>query len=94
MRATPFAFVFGDIAPARFPAIAEALEQEGATATDRDRFVLLEPVGRLLRELRAEDVGADVLEAHLLQRPGAASSRRSKANDDAPTSPRAVPAVA
>ncbi len=66
MRATPFAFVFGDIAPARFPAIAEALEQEGATATDRDRFVLLEPVGRLLRELRAEDVGADVLEAHLL----------------------------
>ncbi len=66
MRATPFAFVFGDIAPARFPGIAEALEQEGATATDRDRFVLLEPVGRLLRELRAEDVGADVLEAHLL----------------------------
>ena len=66
MRPTPFAFVFGDIAPARFPAIAEVLEQEGATATDRDRFVLLEPVGRLLRELLPEDAGGDALEAHVL----------------------------
>ena len=66
MRPTPFAFVFGDIAPARFPAIAEALEHEGATATDRDRFVLLEPVGRLLRELLPEDAGGDALEAHVL----------------------------
>ena len=57
MRPTPFAFVFGDIAPARFPAIAGALEQQGATATDRDRFVLLEPVGRLLRELLPQDAG-------------------------------------
>ena len=66
MRPTPFAFVFGDIAPDRFPAIAGALEQEGATATDRDRFVLLEPVGRLLRELLPEDAGGDALEAHVL----------------------------
>src|SRR5256884_9601842 len=66
MRPTPFAFVFGDIAPARFPVIAEALEHEGATATDRDRFVLLEPVGRLLREIVPEDAGADALEAHVL----------------------------
>jgi len=66
MRPTPFAFVFGDIAPARFPAIAEALEHEGATATDRDRFVLLEPVGRLLRELLPEDAGGDALEAHVV----------------------------
>ena len=66
MRPTPFAFVFGDIAPARFPAITEALEQESAAATDRDRFVLLEPVGRLLRELLPEEAGGDALEAHLL----------------------------
>lgn len=65
MRATPFALAFGDIEP-RFPAIAEALQQDGAAATDRDRFVLLEPVGRLLREIVPEDAGADALEAHLL----------------------------
>jgi hypothetical protein len=66
MRATPFGFVFGDIAPARFPAITKALEQEGAAATDRDRFVLLEPVGRLLHELLPRDASAEALEAHLL----------------------------
>ena len=65
MRATPFTHVFGDIA-ARFPAIAEALQQEGTDPTDRDRFVLLEPVGRLLREIVPEDAGADALEAHVL----------------------------
>jgi hypothetical protein len=42
------------------------LQQDGATATDRDRFVLLEPVGRLLREIVPEDAGADALEAHVL----------------------------
>ena len=65
MRPTPFALAFGEIEP-RFPAIAEALQQDGAGATDRDRFVLLEPVGRLLREIVPEDAGADALEAHVL----------------------------
>jgi hypothetical protein len=65
MRATPFALAFGEIEP-RFPAIAEALQQNGAAATDRDRFVLLEPVGRLLREIVPEDAGVDALEAHVL----------------------------
>jgi len=65
MRATPFALAFGEIEP-RFPAIAEALQQDGAAPTDRDRFVLLEPVGRLLREIVPEDAGADALEAHVL----------------------------
>lgn len=65
MRATPFALAFGEIEP-RFPAIAEALVREGAAATDRDRFVLLEPVGRLLREIVPQDAGADALEAHVL----------------------------
>jgi len=65
MRATPFALAFGEIAP-RFPAIAEALQLQGTAATDRDRFVLLEPVGRLLREIVPPDAGADALEAHVL----------------------------
>jgi hypothetical protein len=66
MRATPFGLVFGAIAGEKFPTIAAALERSGETATDRDRFVLLEPVGRLLRDIVPEDAGADALEAHAL----------------------------
>lgn len=66
MRATPFTHVFGGEIVARFPVIAEALQQEGGDATDRDRFVLLEPVGRLLRDIVPADAGADALEAHVL----------------------------
>jgi hypothetical protein len=65
MRATPFTLAFAEI-ESRFPAIAEALQQEGAAATDRDRFVLLEPVGRLLKEIMPEGAGADALEVHAL----------------------------
>lgn len=66
MRPTPFELVFGEVAPSRFPAITEALQQEGADPNDRDRFVLLEPVGRLLQELVPEQAGADGLEGHVL----------------------------
>jgi hypothetical protein len=66
MRATPFGLAFGEIAPQRFPAIAQALQQGGTPAADRDRFVLLEPVGRLLREIVPMEAGADALEAHVL----------------------------
>lgn len=65
MRATPFALAFSEIEP-RFPAIAEALQQDGAAVADRDRFVLLEPVGRLLKEIVPEGAGADALEVHAL----------------------------
>jgi hypothetical protein len=65
MRPTPFALAFAEI-ESRFPAIAEALQQDGAAATDRDRFVLLEPVGRLLREIVPAGGGADALEVHVL----------------------------
>ena len=65
MRPTPFALAFAEI-ESRFPAIAEALQQDGSAATDRDRFVLLEPVGRLLREIVPEGGGADALEVHAL----------------------------
>jgi hypothetical protein len=66
VRATPFDFAFGEIAPRRFPAIREALDQDGKAPTDRDSFTLLEPVGRLLREIMPEDAGPDALEAHVL----------------------------
>jgi hypothetical protein len=65
MRATPFALVFAELADARFPAIAERLSQGGVSSADRDHFVLLEPVGRLLREIVPDDAGADALEAHV-----------------------------
>ena len=66
MRATPFTHVFGGAIEARFPVIAQALQQDGIDATDRDRFVLLEPVGRLLRDIVPTEAGADALEAHVL----------------------------
>jgi hypothetical protein len=64
-RLSPFDLAFAEIAP-RFPAIAEALQQDGVAATDRDRFALLEPVGRLLQDIMPEGSGADALEAHLV----------------------------
>ena len=58
MRPTPFELVFSGIAPEHFAAIPDT--------PDRDAFVLLEPVGRLLREIVPEDAGADAIEAHAL----------------------------
>lgn len=65
MRPTPFGVAFGEIAR-RFPAIAEALQQDGAAPDDRDRFVLVEPVGRLLREIVPEGAGAEAMDTHVL----------------------------
>jgi len=66
MRPTPFALAFKDLAKERFPAIAAVLEQGALSSEDRDRFVLLEPVGRLLREIAPDGTGSDALEAHML----------------------------
>jgi len=66
MRPTPFALAFDELARDRFPAIAQALEHDGVSSADRDRFMLLEPVGRLLREIAPDGTGADALEAHML----------------------------
>ncbi|HXM37101.1 MAG TPA: hypothetical protein VN908_00410 [Gemmatimonadales bacterium] len=66
MRATPFGLVFADVAVERFPAIADVLARDAIMAADRDHFVLLEPVGRLLREIVPEEADADALEAHVL----------------------------
>lgn len=65
MRPTPFALAFDEIA-GDFPAITAALEQDGAPPADRDRFVLLEPVARLLRDIVPDDAGAEALEAHVV----------------------------
>ncbi|HEV8398528.1 MAG TPA: hypothetical protein VGQ18_01695 [Gemmatimonadales bacterium] len=66
MRPTPFTLAFSDLARERFPAIADVLKQDAFSSADRDRFVLLEPVGRLLREIAPEGTGPDALEAHML----------------------------
>jgi hypothetical protein len=57
MRPTPFGLVFEGLARERFSGIADE--------PDRDRFVLQEPVGRLLREIVPGDADADALEAHM-----------------------------
>jgi hypothetical protein len=64
-RPTPFALVFGDLAPEWFPDIARAIGADDAAAAQRDRFVLLEPVGRLLQELAPDDAPAEAIEAYV-----------------------------
>jgi len=64
-RLTPFALVFGQLAPERFPEIQRAVGDHAATAADRDRFVLLAPVGQLLRELSPDDAPPDAMEAYV-----------------------------
>jgi hypothetical protein len=64
-RTTPFALVFAELAPARFPGIAQAIGDDPASAADRDRFVLLAPVGELLREVVPDDSPPESLEAYV-----------------------------
>lgn len=66
MRATPFGLAFAELAGDRFADIAKVLDEGALSSADRDRFVLLEPVGRLLREIAPEGTGPDALEAHML----------------------------
>ena len=64
-RPTPFDLALGALAADRFPAIAAALDRAGASSADRDAFVLLQPVGVLLRELVPEDAPTDALAAYV-----------------------------
>src|SRR6185436_13669196 len=64
-RLTPFALVFGELAPERFPEIERAVGTDAASARDRDRFVLLAPVGNLLRELAPDDAPPEAMEAYV-----------------------------
>ena len=66
MRPTPFELAFTELARDRFPAIAQVLARDALSSADRDRFLLLEPVGRLLREIAPDGTGPDALEAHML----------------------------
>lgn len=63
-RVDPFELVFGQIAPERFPAVRQALGGDATAAADRDRFVLLAPVGQLLRDLAPDDAPPEAIEAH------------------------------
>jgi hypothetical protein len=64
-RPSPFQMVFGELAAERFPDIAGAVGQDAAAAVDRDRFVLLAPVGRLLRDLAPDDAPPEAMEAYV-----------------------------
>ena len=64
-RSTPFAAGLAALAAERFPDIAAALSRQGASSADRDAFVLVEPVGRLLRDLVPLDAPAEALEAYV-----------------------------
>jgi len=64
-RPTPFALVFGALARERFPAVAEFLARAEVPSADRDRFVLLEPIGRLLSGIVPADSPAEAIEAHV-----------------------------
>lgn len=54
-RPTPFALVFGSLAPERFPVLRDGLASAGWDPRHRDGFVLVEEVAELLRELRPDD---------------------------------------
>jgi len=63
-RIGPFALVFGELAPERFPEIQNALK-DPAAARDRDRFVLVAPVGQLLRDMVPEEAPPEAMEAYV-----------------------------
>lgn len=64
-RPTPFELAFGPLAADWFPDIAAALAHATASSADRDAFVLVQPVGALLRELIPDDAEPEALEAYV-----------------------------
>ena len=64
-RVSPFALVFGEMAPERFPEIQQAIGGDAVAAADRDRFVLLAPVGQLLRDLAPDDAPPEAMDAYV-----------------------------
>jgi hypothetical protein len=67
-RVTPFELVFASAASTAFPAIREALAQEGRDPRDRDAFLMVREALLLLRELRPDEglgEGIDQLSALL-----------------------------
>ena len=64
-RVSPFALVFGEMAPERFSEIRQAIGRDATAAADRDRFVLLAPVGQLLRDLAPDDAPPEAMDAYV-----------------------------
>jgi hypothetical protein len=54
-RPTPLELVFSRLADTAFPAIRKAVEQGKVIPTDRDAFLLIPEVVRLMRDLRPEE---------------------------------------
>jgi len=64
-RETPFSLVFANLARERFPAVTEAMKTADVAVADRDAFVLLEAVGRVLKDLMPDDAPPDALDAQV-----------------------------
>lgn len=64
-RTSPFALVFSELAPRHFPEIRAAIGADATAAADRDRFVLLGPVGQLLRDMAPDDTPPETLEGFI-----------------------------
>lgn len=60
-RPTPFALVFGALAPERFPALRDSLAARGTDPADRDAFVLDPAVAQLLRDIVPEEAPPEAL---------------------------------
>ena len=62
VRPTPYSLAFAELATERFPAIDRALGGTGTDPRDRDAFLLVPEVSRLVRELRPDEgLGEGVL---------------------------------
>jgi hypothetical protein len=62
-RQTPFALVFGAIAPARFPVLRDAVAASGRDPREREGFLLLRQSAELLYELRPEEGLGEAVQA-------------------------------
>jgi len=62
-RPTPFALLFGALAPERFPLLRSALAAAGCRPEDRDGFILVREVVELLRELRPDEGMGEAVQA-------------------------------
>ncbi len=64
LRPTPFSHVFADLAPERFTAIRDSLQQSARDPRSRDAFLLDLEAVRLLRDLVPEESPPEALEEY------------------------------
>lgn len=65
MRPHPFHLVFGESTADSFPAISDDLEATGSDPHDRDAFVLVGAVGRMLQQLMPPAAPPESIEQHI-----------------------------